>query len=77
MHVESTEIRRRKVTHLVTIEGADHHCTSATHVCETLAAHGHIVTPAVVYRALSKNPKRALKRPSMLPDTITVARYAD
>lgn len=73
MHIYQTVTRPKKVTHLVTIGEQEFHCTSAAHVCHVLNDRGHNVTPAIVYRCCSKDPRRA-HRKSRLPDGVVVRR---
>jgi hypothetical protein len=75
MHVLQTTTRPKKVTHVVTINGQDTHCTSAAHVCQMLQGLGHNITPAIVYRSCSKDARR-VHRTSRLPDTIKITRAA-
>jgi len=73
MHVIQTVTRPKKVTHIVTVDGRDNHCTSAAHVCELLQGLGHNVTPAIVYRCCSKDPRR-VHRKSRLPENVQIRR---
>ena len=74
--VLTTRTSHKKVTHVLTVKGQEHYCTSATHVCETLQGAGYTTTPAVVYRLCSTSQKRAHKKGSPLPNNITVVRVS-
>jgi hypothetical protein len=75
MHVLQTVTRPKKVTHLVTIGDQEHHCTSATHVCELLQGLGHNVTLAIVYRCCTKDPRRTYRK-LPLPENVQIRRVS-
>ena len=72
--IPCTRTSQKKVTHVLTIKGTPHYCTSAGHVCEVLESAGMEISPAVIYRACSTCKKRVHKRTIPFPDGVSVVR---